>query len=100
MKQHDVRIKSNEPWGRTQEIRVALAGSEMSRADATDRQSISIKYKNTMDKEVRMRHSLSRRIIFTTLLIFFVSIWALSYYASRTLRQDMERLLADQQSAA
>jgi len=50
-----------------------------------------------MAKEGRARHSLRRRITLTTLLIFLVSIWVLSYYASRMLREDMERLLADQQ---
>jgi PAS domain S-box-containing protein len=45
------------------------------------------------------RHSLRRRITFSTLLIFLASIWALSYYASRMLREDMERMLADQQSS-
>jgi len=32
-------------------------------------------------------------------LIFLASIWALSYYANRMLRVDIERLLADQQSS-
>jgi PAS domain S-box-containing protein len=52
-----------------------------------------------MADEKRARHSLRRRITVTTLLIFLVSMWALSYYASRMLREDMERLLADQQSS-
>src|SRR5450759_4677508 len=52
-----------------------------------------------MAEERRARHSLRRRITLTTLLIFIVSIWALSYYASRTLHDDMERLLADQQAS-
>ncbi len=52
-----------------------------------------------MAEERRARHSLRRRITLTTLLIFLVSIWALSYYASRMLRQDIERLLADQQAS-
>ena len=43
------------------------------------------------------RHSLRRRITLTTLLIFVASIWTLSFYASRMLRQDMQHLLADQQ---
>ena len=47
----------------------------------------------------RVRHSLRRRNIVTTLLIFLVSIWALSYYASRMLHEDIEHLLADQQSS-
>lgn len=52
-----------------------------------------------MADEERARHSLRRRITLTTLLIFLAGIWALSYYASRMLRVDMERLLADQQSS-
>jgi PAS domain S-box-containing protein len=52
-----------------------------------------------MVEERRVRHSLRRRITLSTLLIFLASIWALSYYASRMLREDMERLLADQQSS-
>jgi len=52
-----------------------------------------------MAEERRVRHSLRRRITLSTLLIFLASIWALSYYASRMLREDMERLLADQQSS-
>src|SRR5659263_686712 len=52
-----------------------------------------------MAEERRARHSLSRRITLSTLLIFLTSIWALSYYASRMLREDMERMLADQQSS-
>src|ERR1035437_3991941 len=52
-----------------------------------------------MAEERRVRHSLRRRITLSTLLIFLGSIWALSYYASRMLREDMERLLADQQSS-
>lgn len=52
-----------------------------------------------MAGEERARYSLSRRIILTTLLIFLASFWGLSYYASRMLRVDMERLLADQQSS-
>lgn len=52
-----------------------------------------------MAEDRHARYSLRRRITFTTLLIFLVSIWALSSYASRMLREDMERLLADQQSS-
>lgn len=50
-----------------------------------------------MAKEERVRHSLRRRITLTTLTIFLVSIWVLSYCASWMLREDMERLLTDQQ---
>ena len=52
-----------------------------------------------MAKKWSAQHSLRRRITVATLLIFLFSIWALSYYASRMLREDMERLLADQQSS-
>ncbi len=52
-----------------------------------------------MAVEVRTWYSLRCRIIFTTLLIFLISICALSYYASRMLRDDMERLLTHQQSS-
>ena len=52
-----------------------------------------------MVEERRVRHSLRRRITLSTLLIFLTSIWALSYYASRMLREDMERMLADQQAS-
>jgi len=46
------------------------------------------------------RHSLKHKITLGTLAIFIASIWGLSYYASRMLRSDMERLLADQQYSA
>lgn len=45
-------------------------------------------------------HSLKSRIILATLGIFLASIWTLSYYASRMLREDMERLLSEQQFSA
>lgn len=41
--------------------------------------------------------SLHTRLTRTTLLIFLFSIWLLSYYTSRMLREDMERLLGEQQ---
>jgi PAS domain S-box-containing protein len=44
-----------------------------------------------------LRHSLRHQITLATLVIFVAGIWALSYYASRMLREDIERLLADQQ---
>ena len=43
------------------------------------------------------RHSLKTRITLTTLSIFVISIWILSLYTSRMLREDMERLLGEQQ---
>jgi diguanylate cyclase (GGDEF)-like protein/PAS domain S-box-containing protein len=42
-------------------------------------------------------HSLKTRTTLTTLGIFVVSLWVLSLYASRVLREDMERLLGEQQ---
>jgi hypothetical protein len=44
--------------------------------------------------------SLKSRVTLSMLAIFLLSIWSLTLYVSRTLRQDMERLLADQQSSA
>ena len=44
-------------------------------------------------------HSLKTRITVSTLLIFLTSLWALSFYATRMLREDMERLLGEQQFA-
>lgn len=41
--------------------------------------------------------SLKTRITLATLVIFLVSLWSLSYYASRMLHQDMEHLLGEQQ---
>ncbi|MFZ4536155.1 PAS domain S-box protein [Propionivibrio sp.] len=43
------------------------------------------------------KHSLKTRITLFTLAIFLVSLWSLSFFASRLLRQDMERLLGEQQ---
>ena len=41
--------------------------------------------------------SLKSRITLATLCILLVSLWALSFFASRALRKDMERLLGEQQ---
>ncbi len=41
--------------------------------------------------------SLKSRVTLFTLAIFMMSIWSLAFYASRTLRQDLERLLGAQQ---
>ena len=46
---------------------------------------------------VLRRHSLKTRITLTTLLIFLAGIWSLSFYAHRILREDIERLLSEQQ---
>ena len=42
-------------------------------------------------------HSLKTRITLSTLVIFLASIWSLAYYASRVLRDEMQRLAGDQQ---
>ena len=44
--------------------------------------------------------SLKVRVTLATLAIFVIGIWALAFYSSRMLRQDMERLLGEQQFAA
>ena len=44
-----------------------------------------------------VRHSLKTRITLTTLVIFLAGIWSLSFYAHRILRDDMARLLGEQQ---
>ena len=43
------------------------------------------------------RHSLKTRITLPTLTIFVIGIWALTFYTSQMLREDMERLLGEQQ---
>ena len=43
------------------------------------------------------RNSLKTRITLTMLAIFLASLWSLSFYASRMLREDMERQLGEQQ---
>lgn len=50
-----------------------------------------------MASTVLRRHSIKSRITLFTLLIFLLSLWSLSFYASQMLRQDMERLLSEQQ---
>ena len=46
---------------------------------------------------VLKRHSLKTRITLTTLLIFVIGIWSLTFYASRMLREDMKNMLGEQQ---
>jgi PAS domain S-box-containing protein len=43
--------------------------------------------------------SLQTRVTILTLAIFLTSIWLLAFYASRMLREDLERMLSDQQSS-
>ena len=46
---------------------------------------------------VSPQQSLKTKVTLITLLVFVLSLWSLSYYASRMLRQDMELLLGEQQ---
>jgi diguanylate cyclase (GGDEF)-like protein/PAS domain S-box-containing protein len=50
-----------------------------------------------MTLTVPLRQSIKTRITFATLAILLVSLWSLSYYASRMLRQDMARVLGENQ---
>jgi diguanylate cyclase (GGDEF)-like protein/PAS domain S-box-containing protein len=52
-----------------------------------------------MGKFASLFNSLKTRLTIGTLAIFLVSLWTLSFYASRTLRIDMERVLGEQQFA-
>jgi PAS domain S-box-containing protein len=53
--------------------------------------------KISLKANIFMEQSLKTRVTLFTLFIFTVSIWALSYYASAMLREDMERQLVLQQ---
>jgi diguanylate cyclase (GGDEF)-like protein/PAS domain S-box-containing protein len=44
-----------------------------------------------------LRYSLKTRVTLSTLAIFLASIWTLAFYVSTTLRDDMQRLLGEQQ---
>ena len=46
------------------------------------------------------RSSLKTRVTLGSLAVFLFSVWALAYYTSRTLREDMRNLLGEQQFAA
>src|SRR5450830_349444 len=50
-----------------------------------------------MDVNFFQYRSLKTRITISTLLIFLLGIWSLAFYASRMLREDMQRLLGEQQ---
>ena len=50
-----------------------------------------------MDFPILQWRSLKTRMVVFTLAVFCLSIWLLAFYASRVLRQDMQRLLSDQQ---
>lgn len=50
-----------------------------------------------MESAVPVWRSLKTRVTLTTLVIFIISLWSLSFYVSQMLRKDMETLLGDQQ---
>ena len=50
-----------------------------------------------MNLSLFQKNSLKTRITFLTLLIFLVSLWSLGYAVSHSLRQDMQRVLGEQQ---
>ena len=45
-------------------------------------------------------HSLKSRVTLFTLVIFLISLWSLLFYASHTLREDLEQMLGQQQFAS
>lgn len=53
-----------------------------------------------MDLSIFRGRSLKTRVTIFTLAIFLVSFWSLAFYASRMLREDMVRLLGEQQFSA
>ena len=50
-----------------------------------------------MNLQIPQLHSLKTRVTLFTLAIFLGSIWVMTFYTSRMLREDMERLLGEQQ---
>ena len=62
-------------------------------ASAQDRRRCEI----CMNFSIFQWRSLKTRITLFTLAIFLIGIWSLAFYASRMLREDMERVLGDQQ---
>ena len=53
-----------------------------------------------MNSTIFQWRSLKTRVTFFTLAIFVVSLWALSFFASRILREDMQSVLGEQQFSA
>ena len=53
-----------------------------------------------MHFKIPQAQSLKTRVTLFTLAIFVISIWSLAFYASRMLREDMQRLLGEQQYAS
>ena len=52
-----------------------------------------------MRPSIFQRLSLKSRVTLFTLLIFLISLWSLTIYASRMLREDLEQVLSQQQFA-
>ena len=50
-----------------------------------------------MDLKILPWRSLKTRVILLVLAIFLVGVWSLAFYTSRMLREDMQRLLGEQQ---
>ena len=50
-----------------------------------------------MNFTIFQRRSLKAKMTLTTLAIFVISIWSLAFYASRMLKEDMERQSGEQQ---
>ena len=50
-----------------------------------------------MNLNIFQWNSVKTRVTIVTLAIFITGIWSLSFYASQMLRQDMQRLLGEQQ---
>ena len=52
-----------------------------------------------MNLNIPPLRSLKTRVTVLTLIIFLVSLWSVTYFAQRSLREDMQRLLSDQQQS-
>ncbi|MEI7432539.1 MAG: hypothetical protein WCL27_19000, partial [Betaproteobacteria bacterium] len=50
-----------------------------------------------MNPSIFFQRSLKTRVTLFTLVIFALGIWSLAFYVSRTLRDDTQRLLGEQQ---
>ena len=50
-----------------------------------------------MNSRFLLNRSLKTRVTLFSLSIFVVSLWALSFYASRMLQEDMQRVLGEEQ---
>jgi PAS domain S-box-containing protein len=57
----------------------------------------SLQNDNRMNQDIFARHSLKTRITLATLAIFLIGIWALAFHSSRMLRDDLQRMLGEQQ---